>query len=160
MERVGPGSPTSGWPWRPTCQFSRLSFKQEPDFDFSLPKLREVSVRRRYSEFKWLRDEVKTINTIQNYVTTHFYALLTFSDSPDLQYVQVTRTVQINVPNLPGKALTKQLPFLKNDDGENFNNCSQVFILCCCRYFWGGVHWGTQGGPWGNFKCFGVKTIL
>merc|ERR1719400_1089498 len=49
-------------------------------------KLREVSVRRRYSEFKWLRDEV-------------------------------TRTVQINVPNLPGKAITKQLPFLKNDDG-------------------------------------------
>merc|ERR1719167_1874219 len=49
-------------------------------------KLREVSVRRRYSEFKWLRDEV-------------------------------TRTVQINVPSLPGKAITKQLPFLKNDDG-------------------------------------------
>ena len=31
--------------------------------------------------------------------------------------IQVTRTVQINVPNLPGKAFTKQLPFLKNDDG-------------------------------------------
>ena len=110
------------------------SFKQELDFDFSLPKLREVSVRRRYSEFKWLRDEVKLLNTTHNHVTTHFYALLTFSDSPDLQYVQVTRTVQINVPNLPGKALTKQLPFLKNEDGENFNNCSQKFILCC-RYF-------------------------
>merc|ERR1719273_582342 len=39
-------------------------------------KLREVSVRRRYSEFKWLRDKV-------------------------------TRTVQINVPNLPGKAITR-----------------------------------------------------
>ena len=33
----------------------------------------------------------------------------------------MTRTVQINVPNLPGKAITKQLPFLKNDDGiSNF----------------------------------------
>merc|ERR1719339_624955 len=45
-------------------------------------KLREVSVRRRYSEFKWLRDEV-------------------------------TRTVQINVPNLPGKAITSNCPSSK-----------------------------------------------
>ena len=47
----------------PVFKVDIKSFKQEPDFDFSLPKLREVSVRRRYSEFKWLRDEVKTSNT-------------------------------------------------------------------------------------------------
>ena len=113
----------------PVFKVDIKSFKQEPDFELSSPQLREVSVRRRYSEFKWLRDEVRTLNTTHNHVTTHLYALLTFSDSPDLQSVQVTRTVQINVPNLPGKALTKQLPFLKNDDGENFNNCSSAIVL-------------------------------
>lgn len=61
-------------------------FRMEMKTNMPVFKLREVSVRRRYSEFKWLRDEV-------------------------------TRTVQINVPSLPGKAITKQLPFLKNDDG-------------------------------------------
>jgi len=44
------------------------------------------SVRRRYSEFKWLRDEV-------------------------------SRTVQIFLPSLPGKAFVRQLPFINNDDG-------------------------------------------
>ena len=39
-----------------------------PDLHSSFPQLREVSVRRRYSEFKWLRDEVKTSNTIQNHL--------------------------------------------------------------------------------------------
>ena len=39
------------------------------DFQSSFPQLREVSVRRRYSEFKWLRDEVKTSNTIHNLST-------------------------------------------------------------------------------------------
>jgi len=62
-------------------------FRMEMKTNMPVFKLREVSVRRRYSEFKWLRDEV-------------------------------TRTVQINVPSLPGKAITKQLPFLKNDDGK------------------------------------------
>jgi len=49
-------------------------------------KVKESTVRRRYSDFQWLRDEIN-------------------------------RTVQIVVPPLPGKALSKQLPFLNNDDG-------------------------------------------
>ena len=39
---------------------------------------------------------------------------------------QVTRTVQINVPSLPGKAITKQLPFLKNDDGKIWFSSFQI----------------------------------
>merc|ERR1711990_884709 len=49
-------------------------------------KMKDSSVRRRYSDFKWLRDEV-------------------------------SRTVQIVMPSLPGKAFTKQLPFISSDDG-------------------------------------------
>ncbi|XP_023328892.1 sorting nexin-3 [Eurytemora carolleeae] len=49
-------------------------------------KIKESTVRRRYSDFKWLRDELE-------------------------------RSVQITLPGLPGKALTRQIPFVKNDDG-------------------------------------------
>ncbi|CAH1799131.1 unnamed protein product [Owenia fusiformis] len=48
-------------------------------------RVKESSVRRRYSEFEWLR-------------------------------VELERDSKIVVPPLPGKALSKQLPF-RNDDG-------------------------------------------
>ena len=49
-------------------------------------RLKEISVRRRYSDFEWLRNEIK-------------------------------KSVQINVPHLPGKAIFKQFPLLSADDG-------------------------------------------
>eukprot|EP00090_Calanus_glacialis_P035930 TRINITY_DN61277_c0_g1_i1.p1 TRINITY_DN61277_c0_g1~~TRINITY_DN61277_c0_g1_i1.p1 ORF type:complete len:162 (+),score=32.20 TRINITY_DN61277_c0_g1_i1:129-614(+) len=61
-------------------------FKLEMRTNMPVFKMKESSVRRRYSDFKWLRDEV-------------------------------SRTVQIMMPALPGKAFVKQLPFINNDDG-------------------------------------------
>jgi len=49
-------------------------------------KVKETTVRRRYSDFKWLKDELE-------------------------------RAVQIVLPELPGKAFFRQLPFLQQDDG-------------------------------------------
>jgi len=49
-------------------------------------KVKEASVRRRYTDFKWLRDELE-------------------------------RSVHIVLPPLPGKAFTRQIPFLSSDDG-------------------------------------------
>eukprot|EP00092_Neocalanus_flemingeri_P007225 GFUD01007804.1.p1 GENE.GFUD01007804.1~~GFUD01007804.1.p1 ORF type:complete len:162 (+),score=22.98 GFUD01007804.1:241-726(+) len=61
-------------------------FRLEMKTNMPVFKMKESSVRRRYSDFKWLRDEV-------------------------------SRTVQIMMPALPGKAFVKQLPFINNDDG-------------------------------------------
>ncbi|OQV12994.1 Sorting nexin-12 [Hypsibius exemplaris] len=49
-------------------------------------KLKDSTVRRRYSDFEWLRNELE-------------------------------RDSKIVVPNLPGKALKKQIPLFRQDDG-------------------------------------------
>merc|ERR1711874_61036 len=61
-------------------------YKVEMRTNVPVFKVKDASVRRRYSDFKWLRDEL-------------------------------SRTVQIMTPSLPGKAFTKQLPFISSDDG-------------------------------------------
>merc|ERR1719219_1048967 len=61
-------------------------YKVEMRTNVPVFKVKDASVRRRYSDFKWLRDEL-------------------------------SRTVQIMMPSLPGKAFTKQLPFITSDDG-------------------------------------------
>eukprot|EP00095_Tigriopus_kingsejongensis_P005306 maker-scaffold337_size202799-snap-gene-0.24 protein:Tk05306 transcript:maker-scaffold337_size202799-snap-gene-0.24-mRNA-1 annotation:"sorting nexin " len=54
--------------------------------NISVFKFKEFQCRRRYSDFEWLRTEVK-------------------------------RHVKINVPELPGKAWLKQVPFVSQDEG-------------------------------------------
>merc|ERR1711973_354346 len=63
-----------------------MGYKLSMKTNLPIFKMKESTVRRRYSDFKWLRDELE-------------------------------RSVQIHLPSLPGKAFTRQIPFLKSDDG-------------------------------------------
>ncbi len=68
--------------------------------------MKESSVRRRYSDFEWLRNELERDSKVGD----------------DNQFFSIWHTVhresppQIVVPPLPSKALKRQLPF-RNDDG-------------------------------------------
>ena len=64
-------------------------------------RLKSSSVRRRYSDFEWLRGELERDSKVSNVVGQ--------LQSPN-DYLQVV------VPSLPGKAMTRLLPF-RADDG-------------------------------------------
>jgi sorting nexin-3/12 len=63
-------------------------------------KHKESSVRRRYSEFEWLRNELERDSKVCIFNST----------------LLILNFFQIIVPPLPGKAFKRQLPF-RQDDG-------------------------------------------
>ena len=66
-------------------------------------KVKEATVRRRYSDFK-----VSLFNWKHIFWLSNIFQWLRD---------ELARTVQIMMPPLPSKAFTKQLPFISNDDG-------------------------------------------
>ncbi len=66
-------------------------------------RLKDCTVRRRYSEFEWLRKELERDSKVNKRII-HFKKLID--------------RFQIVVPPLPGKAWERQIPgFLRNHDG-------------------------------------------
>ena len=65
-------------------------------------RVKESSVRRRYSDFEWLRNELERDSKVLNMISTLRFLL--------------DWIFQIVVPPLPSKALKRQLPF-RGDDG-------------------------------------------
>ena len=63
--------------------------------------MKESSVRRRYSDFEWLRNELERDSKVMRY--NNLFCLPDYLD-------------QIVVPPLPSKALKRQMPF-RSDDG-------------------------------------------
>ena len=111
-------SPT-GWPARGT-QTTRSGSRwdstipipaTDPCVQTNLPvfRVKESSVRRRYSDFEWLRNELERDSKvyINHFLSDHMRRIKTDSDWWMLQIV---------VPPLPSKAMKRQLPF-RSDDG-------------------------------------------
>ena len=64
-------------------------------------RLKSSSVRRRYSDFEWLRGELERDSKVSNILE---------------QFQLSNGYLQVVVPSLPGKAMTRLLPF-RADDG-------------------------------------------
>ena len=64
-------------------------------------RLKSSSVRRRYSDFEWLRGELERDSKVC--INCRSFSIL-------------KRLLQVVVPSLPGKAMTRLLPF-RADDG-------------------------------------------
>lgn len=64
-------------------------------------RLKSSSVRRRYSDFEWLRGELERDSKVSNILR---------------QFQLSNGYLQVVVPSLPGKAMTRLLPF-RADDG-------------------------------------------
>lgn len=86
-------------------------------------KVKESSVRRRYSDFEWLRNELERdskVSGVDNFLTIPIRLFSAVQCIIDPFIVCIL--LQIVVPPLPGKAWKRQMPF-RGDDGlfdENF----------------------------------------
>ena len=81
--------------------------------------IKEFTVRRRYSDFVWMRKEIQ--RTVQIYVPGNLISLirlssnLTINERPNM--IISTIICFLFPQDLPGKAFGKQVPLLAKDDG-------------------------------------------